>query len=206
MSVMKLNIEDECTDSYSGQTNHRLQASIIELGKSIGVGYIDYVIFRGEVSISMIEVAVDRRRQGVATRLLQHLQSNHPDQDIAWGVATPEGSALQVSITHVFGNADHDRLTSELRLVQEQLLAQQKAMDAFHTLPNPTDQARERILAASDYWNQLHDRECELQEVLRETPSQFRRIRMPGHASVSQMKSEAFAPCPVPRNASKVSP
>jgi ribosomal protein S18 acetylase RimI-like enzyme len=46
----------------------------------------------------MVEVSEDRRRQGVATRLVRELEREFPGDEIDWGMMTEEGAALREAV------------------------------------------------------------------------------------------------------------
>lgn len=65
---------DEVTDSYSGQTN--CEAGVYENGEIMG--YVQYVLFDGELTISDIFVKPDRRRERFGSMLMKHIKEINP--------------------------------------------------------------------------------------------------------------------------------
>lgn len=89
-----LTFTDEVTAAYSGQTNLTLTA----LDGGEAVGSLQYVVYRGEVSVSMLEVDPRHRRRGVGSELLLKLQSKYPRTEIRHGMQTPEAARLVASL------------------------------------------------------------------------------------------------------------
>lgn len=90
----KIMFKNEMRGFHSGQKDLSLRAYID--GKL--VGWIDYVDFQGNPSISMIEIEPQYRRRGVARGLIYKLQNMYPDREIDWGMTTDEGGMLYNSL------------------------------------------------------------------------------------------------------------
>lgn len=144
---------DSVTDSYSGQTNHQL----VMLVDDTPVGYIDYVDYRGEPSISMIEIFSKHRRSGYGTKLVQHLQSLYPNQEIIWGSTTPAGDALRNTIRYSeVPVPDIKKKIDRLQWARNQI----KKMNAREQLLRDSgdiEKLRQWISTVGDRWNRLHD-------------------------------------------------
>lgn len=164
--MIEIDVVDECTGAYSGQSDHRL----IALRKSDGVqvGFIEYAVYRREPSISMIRVDPGSERQGVATGMLRALQAAYPACEIGWGLMTPDGLALKVAVTRTVPNEHHRRLSASLQRVQARIadlaLATEALQQASRSGPE-WDLWRIDLGAA---WNQAHDQEYELEEAMRD--------------------------------------
>ena len=62
---------EEMTASYAGQTNYVLTAK----SANGAAGVLEYVVYEGTPSISMVSVSAGNRRQGIGRALVQELQS-----------------------------------------------------------------------------------------------------------------------------------
>jgi ribosomal protein S18 acetylase RimI-like enzyme len=71
----------EAVASYSGQTNYELGMYRVDgEGKGEGIiGLVEYAIFDGEITVSMITVLPEYRRRGVGSRLIQKMKESHPN-------------------------------------------------------------------------------------------------------------------------------
>ena len=103
-------ILDEVLSAHSGQIDMLIQAVRGELT----VGTIQYSIFEGRLHISMIEVLEDYRRQGIATQMLRYLQGQYPDEEIAWGYLTEDGSALYRAVVDEQPNPEYQKVQTDL--------------------------------------------------------------------------------------------
>jgi GNAT superfamily N-acetyltransferase len=90
-------IKNEMRGYHSGQRDMSL---IAYLDKNI-IGYIDYVDYKGDPSISMIKISDDYKRKGVGKKLIYKLQDMYPDREIDWGMLTDEGNMLYRSLEFI---------------------------------------------------------------------------------------------------------
>ena len=74
-SIGKITFYDECLNSYSGQTD--MECGVYEDGEV--VGYVDYTLYDGELSVKYIFVRPDRRREGFASMLMNYIKKANPD-------------------------------------------------------------------------------------------------------------------------------
>lgn len=82
--------------NYSGgQSDLTLRAKV----GGTEVGRIDFSEFDGAPAIQMIEVSPEFRRSGYATQMLRELQARYPEQEIDWGMLTPDGARLREAIS-----------------------------------------------------------------------------------------------------------
>jgi len=86
--------QDEVVGTQSGQKDLRLTAYI---GKD-QVGWLDYTDFHGDISIKMVKVKPQYRRQGIGKELILKLQKQYPKTEISTGLATGEGGKLLKSL------------------------------------------------------------------------------------------------------------
>ncbi|MCP4539443.1 MAG: hypothetical protein GY832_20085 [Chloroflexi bacterium] len=61
------------------------------------VGHLDWTEYDSQVFIKWIEV--QRKREGIGTRLVETLRAEFPHAPIDWGYTTPEGAALKESMS-----------------------------------------------------------------------------------------------------------
>jgi len=145
---------DECTDAYSGQSNMRLTATL-DGGL---VGHVDYVIFNDEVSISMVYVNEEFRRQGIGAALVLHLQSLFPETEIRWGMLTENGAYLYDSLPRcVFPVQD---VIEQRRLLKEHIVERNRLCaiaDAFDAKKDVNEEDRLSVIRQLESLNQLHD-------------------------------------------------
>ena len=87
------------------------------------VGFIKYSLFEDVPLIDLIEVMPSYRRQGIATKLLQHLQAQYPTAEIKWGLLTEDGKALYEAVTYSFDSEEYTSLKQDLDKTNEGLAA-----------------------------------------------------------------------------------
>lgn len=102
VAISNLQIDEEVTDAYSGQTNMKMSAKI---GDKV-VGTLTYNEYEGTPSIDMIEVEPEYRRQGVATKLVQQLQEKYPNIEINWGTLSEDGANFKNAVTYNVENIE----------------------------------------------------------------------------------------------------
>lgn len=107
---VNLSFYNGITDSYSGQSNGTLWAYDkskyphgfdLQQIKGPGIyGYVDWVVYQGELQIQMIEVHEGFRRQGIATKMHNWLQqwADQEGYELIWSNTTPDGAALKKSL------------------------------------------------------------------------------------------------------------
>ena len=104
----ELSFHTDRTASYSRQSNFTLY--LLRDGQK--VAYLDYVIFEGTPSISMIEVYREEdKRKGYGRMLVDQLaQEQGGYEQIEWGMMTPGGLALRNSMDKErgFDRAEHE--------------------------------------------------------------------------------------------------
>jgi GNAT superfamily N-acetyltransferase len=84
----KITFQHEHLDHYDGQDNYEL--GIYEDGEVIG--YVSYVIYGGEITISDVVVRPDRRREGFGSMLIKKMKNLHPDSTYRPSYMTDLGS------------------------------------------------------------------------------------------------------------------
>ncbi len=160
---------EEMTASYAGQTNYVLTAK----SANGAAGVLEYVVYEGTPSISMVSVSAGNRRQGIGRALVQELQSKFPDIEIEWGGLTDDGAALRNSLQF------EDRPNIDVQRKQGQL---QMAIAERAQLEAEADKRRDSagysawIQTVSDRWNDLHDEISDLESELAAAGPAYRRI------------------------------
>lgn len=84
----KISFEHEHLDHYDGQDNYEL--GIYEDGEIIG--YVSYVIYDNEITISDIVVRPERRREGFGSMLVKKMKQLHPESTYRPSYKTELGS------------------------------------------------------------------------------------------------------------------
>lgn len=142
------------------QTDIRLEART-ENGLA---GYLDYSDWNGEIRINMIHVS--QKRSGVGTALVKHLQKLYPATEIDWGMTTPEGTQLYNSLE--FEEIPNSRVIKDLQKLDALKHKEEgyKKLAAEWESSSKTTEDRNRFLAATDDWNDLHDEIYQLEQEL----------------------------------------
>ncbi len=86
-------IEDDVHGSHHGQIDGSLYAMY---DADHPIARLDYSIFEGEISVRFIETHESVRRQGMGTKLLEHLDKMAKEEGLTvnYGMSTPEGTGL----------------------------------------------------------------------------------------------------------------
>src|ERR1044072_1089325 len=128
-------------------------------------GRIDYVTYFGDVHVQMIDVPEGKRRRGYGTAMVHELQSMYPDTEINMGGLTDDGSKLLGAIPQVVKhNPEYQAKARRLGKAKALLVRFQAVVDAFDA--NPTEQARQKVVALHNRWNALHSAEWKLEQQL----------------------------------------
>jgi GNAT superfamily N-acetyltransferase len=86
-----LTYEEEHLGSVYGQDNYELG---LYLNGEI-VGLVNYVIFEGELTVSMINVRPEFRRRGFGSRMMQYIKKIHPEAEYKPYLKTDMGMAFK---------------------------------------------------------------------------------------------------------------
>lgn len=116
----------EVTGAHHGQLDVRMQAVIDELT----VGVLEYSVFEDVPHIAMIEVLEGYRRQGIATGMMQKLQGEYPNTEIAWGMLTDDGAKFKAAVTYTVFNEQFERGSDDLDEISEKLLAYENDLNS----------------------------------------------------------------------------
>lgn len=87
-----LKLINDCYDAYSGQVNCRVVA--YDKKNDTYLGKIDYVLFEEQIHVDMMEVELEFRRCGIATKMLDRLKEETKPSPINYGWTTREGMAF----------------------------------------------------------------------------------------------------------------
>ena len=131
------------TPEVRGMIGDQMDLTIRASDEGVPAGRIDYSVYDGEPSIQMIETDPAFRRQGVATRLLQDLQSRYPDKEIDWGSLTDEGAKLYKST--IFDEIDQ---TSGINQILPEIESKYKAAEEAYQKAWQGGDPDQRILDA----------------------------------------------------------
>lgn len=95
--IIPVRYENDTVASYSGQSNHELAMYRVD-GEGPGdgiLGVVEYVIFQGEMTVSMITVVPKYRRLGIGSRLIQKMIEENPDAKYKPSLATDLGAEFK---------------------------------------------------------------------------------------------------------------
>lgn len=153
------NFRIDHVDSYSGQDNYVLRAFI----GHAQVGACEFVVFRDEVSVSMLSVHPSFRRQGIGRALLRRLQAEYPGQEIKLGMQTDQGGKLVDSLTFQEEPSEHVALFAEQTKLKAEEAQLQKIADDYYEQGQPLTPEFESQMARL---NEVQDRLWELDQQL----------------------------------------
>lgn len=156
LNEIDLTITDELIDHHSGQTDSRIVA---KSGDNI-VGYIDYVDYRGEISISMIKSTITGN--GVAKRMLLFLQGLYPKTEINFGYVTDDGKSLYNSLKFNKIKSQHFDEFEELSGLKSKLKYLKTRIDSGLVTGNELTLLYDEF---HDLEQVIEDREFELRDV-----------------------------------------
>ena len=154
--------KDSMLGHHNGQSDMRL--SLIQDGDE--VGYIDYVIYDDEISISMIEVPKDQRRKGYARELLKKLQAEYPDTEIQWGMMTDDGAKLRSQTTYEVPDEEVITKQEKLQRITQKIERLKQFAEKYGNLKNKTDSQYQKFMKVIEPWNELSDEQDDLEREL----------------------------------------
>lgn len=127
----KWTIQNHVRNFHHGQMDCTL---VLSDDTGARLGALLYSEFEQQPHIQMIETHEAHRRRGVATRMIHELQTLYPDQEIDWGMTTPDGEALRTALayrevpTPEAASFDRrDRLKSRLEKMEQEIARTQTA-------------------------------------------------------------------------------
>jgi GNAT superfamily N-acetyltransferase len=194
-SARQADFATEVRGQAHGQTDLTLRARVD--GKE--VGRIDYAEFDGKPSIQMIEVPPEARRQGVATSLLQELQSKYPDQEINWGSLTDQGAKLQEATKFRDVPSEHAPLFEQLKQAQDTERALDAERMAKWEVGKPLDQQTPEVQDITARQQDAINTASSLEEQLRGASPTKRIIDVPPKVPAQAPAIDTSKPAPEPR-------
>jgi len=168
-------ISEEVIGAHSGQLDAKIEAR--EDNKL--AGYIEYSVYNEKPAIKYIHTEDDFKRQGVATAMLQHLQSLYPNQEIDWGMMTPDGVKLQESATLKIENPKVAEASKKLITEKNAIRKTEEELDRLYEKENLTSEEEQRLQELGDLWDEQHFNIYNLEKELEGKKSYKRMVKMP---------------------------
>ena len=157
------NIQDISTGYAYGETYFTM--SYTQDGKVVGT--LEYGDYEGVPNVKMIEVDPEYRRKGIGTKLLQSLQKKYPEQEINFGMRTPDGAKLLDAITY---DVTDDAVVADKQLLsdlQAELDYLQERLDVLFDTENLTEAQEAEMQELGDQWQEVYETIHELEPALR---------------------------------------
>lgn len=151
----------EARGFHNGQEDLTLKFFV---GRDV-IGWIDYVLFDGEVSVQMIHVEPQYRRKGFGTEMLRNLQHRYPDTELDLGILTDDGAALIGSMkSREEPNGNISALLAERSALETKIASYHAAHDELmtHVGEPGFDALRDKFIEDVADWNDCHDRIAEI--------------------------------------------
>lgn len=139
-----VSIKNVVTGGFQGQTDAKLTA---EIDGNVA-GTLSYSEYEGEPYINMIETNPEYRGNGIATEMLQNLQSLYPGKNINTGMLTEDGSKLFEKVSEKVPNKEYLEVKSKLD-------SWKKELSRFESLSDEENANLSR--KDGDRWNELYD-------------------------------------------------
>ena len=122
-AIQGLQFRSECRGAHNGQTDMTLFAELNDQA----IGRIDYCVYDGEIHVQYIKVQPRYVRQGVATAMAKHLQSEYPKVEVEWGGTTELGTPFVASLDRTF---EPDQEYAPLKKAYDDAKAERGALQA----------------------------------------------------------------------------
>ncbi|MCK5607524.1 hypothetical protein KAR91_36915 [Candidatus Pacearchaeota archaeon] len=92
-----IKFRSEMMGHHHGQSDMQMSAFN---AKGVRIGYVNYTLFEGDISIKMVEVSKKYRRRGIATRMYRRIIREHPGAgfEMFGNFATSEGKAFRQAL------------------------------------------------------------------------------------------------------------
>lgn len=162
-SVSDKNITDVSTGYAYDETYYTM--SYNQDGKVVGT--LEYGEYEGKPNVKMIEVIPEYRRQGIGAKLLQELQRKYPDQEIDFGMTTPDGTKLLDAITYDVTDETVVADRQKLKDLQSELNELQGKLDVLYDTENLTEAQEAEMHRLGDRWEEVYHAINELEPTLR---------------------------------------
>lgn len=180
---MEIEIRIEHRDHHHGQDDFILLAA----RDGLCVGSIEFTLYQGDVSVSMIEVKPEFRRNGIATAMIVHLQQLYPSVPIDFGFASEEGAVFLSSLPwEIVENETRAIAVRRLDAITQTLSKYARAIEDC-----ATPEGKRALIETMDDWNALDDEADDLRRLISVEPTNFR--------FVSCAPSKASTPASSPR-------
>lgn len=160
ISETQYKFNDEMIGAHSGQLDMRLSLKF----NGEEVGYIDYVVFEGVPSISMIEVTEKGKSYG--TLLVKKLQEMYPDEEIEWGYTTPEGEALRNSLRYKRVPSEHYEDFKLFHKYKGKREYYQDKADSLWNKESLTDEDKKTLRRIGSALNVINDKISDYEDLL----------------------------------------
>lgn len=162
-SVSDKNITDVSTGYAYDETYYTM--SYKQDGKTVGT--LEYGEYEGKPNVKMIEVIPEYRRKGIGTKLLQELQRKYPDQEIDFGMSTPDGTKLIDAITYDVTDEKVVADRQKLKDLQSELNELQEKLDILYDTENLTEEQEAEMHRLGDRWEEVYNSINKLEPTLR---------------------------------------
>lgn len=150
--------DNNVTAVHSGQIDSTLALNI----NNEMVGRVEYTVYEGVPSISMIEVY--SKGQGYGKELVRELQRMYPTEEILWGITTRDGEALRKSLSYKKLKTPYHDIFKEHGTVVQRV---KEIKDELEPLwDNVTSENRDYIKSRVNELETLTDQQWELEEEL----------------------------------------
>jgi GNAT superfamily N-acetyltransferase len=138
------------------------------------IGYLAYREYEGQPSVGHIFVDPARRNQRIGSQLVLALQAFYPTHCIEFGGTTDDGSGLLASLDWT---VVPNRVYEDAQKEHSEITAKLKSYAARHeALITQSQAVKDAFLVEVQDWNDLWDRQDELERIIRSEPAEFRYV------------------------------
>lgn len=160
VSDTQFKFHDEMINAHSGQIDMRL--SLEKDGTE--VAHLDYTVYEGVPSISMIEVKEKRKSYGSA--LVKKLQSLYPEEEIEWGMTTDEGENLRKSFEYKKVPTEYYDDFINYKKAKDELDKLQSRADDLWSNESLTDDEKAELRNIGERMNDLNDYIWDVEDII----------------------------------------
>ena len=166
-----------------GQTDMRIQVKD-KSGKE--VGYCEYSDWSGRPHIQMIKVNPEYRRQGIAKKMLQELQSQYKGVEIDLGMLTPDGVKLVEGAMEEIEDKEAKKKIDRYKAVKKRLEENEKELNGIYErwekegkgYEDDTEENKKKVDKLGEEWDRLYEEEHKLGEEVKGLKSTKRMVKM----------------------------
>lgn len=159
---------EECIGAYSGQTNIAIYANI----GSVWLATMQYTLFEGKVSVNYFEWLDVTKDLNLDIVLARMVQAKFPGMDIG-----ARGISDNIPLEEVVVQGVVDK-QNELARIKNRLDVLQRAMETMPGAGYRTPEQEDMLQAAGDEFNEINDREWELENELNGEPATISLVKM----------------------------